>query len=303
MEDLIEKALSRSNKINTNSLIEKITPVGGGCIHKAWCVQFQNGKKVFAKSNHIDNINMFKFERECLLVLKRFANESYIHIPQPLDQIVYQNISILVLEWVELKQSQQYLLGQGLALLHQSSSKSTNKTFGWEEEGFIGSNKQIRGWNSNWGEFFVNYRLRPQLQQATKWGVQADDFESILIDISSYLNNHHPSVSIVHGDLWSGNCGITQNGLGTLYDPACYWGDREVDISMTKLFGGFNREFYKGYEEIWPLDESSEDRESIYNLYHLLNHANIFGGSYIENSWQILKNLKSRHSRNLRSFV
>ena len=95
MEELIQKALSSSNKISKNSLIEKIIPVGGGCIHKAWCIHFQNGKKVFAKSNHIDNINMFKFERECLSVLKRFANKSYICVPEPLDLIIYQNISIL----------------------------------------------------------------------------------------------------------------------------------------------------------------------------------------------------------------
>ena len=112
--------------------------------------------------------------------------------------------------------------------------------------------------------------------------------------LCSYLNDHYPSTSIVHGDLWSGNCGSTKDGLGSLYDPASYWADREVDISMTKLFGGFNSEFYKGYEEIWPLDKFSNDRKDIYNLYHLLNHANMFGGSYKENSLRILKVLRSR---------
>ena len=294
MKDLIQKALSNSNKVSKNSLIEKIIPVGGGCIHKAWCIHFQNGEKIFAKSNHIDNINMFKFERECLLVLKRFANESYIWIPKPIELISFQNISILLLEWIDLKQSQQNVLGKGLALLHKSSTKENNKNFGWEEEGFIGSNSQIRGWDSNWGKFFVNYRLRPQLLEASKWGVRVEDYEDVLIYLSSYLNNHHPSVSLVHGDLWSGNCGSTENGLGSLYDPASYWGDREVDISMTKLFGSFNKEFYEGYEEIWPLDNFSKDRTEIYNLYHLLNHANIFGGSYKEISLQKLKDLRSR---------
>ena len=125
-------------------------------------------------------------------------------------------------------------------------------------------------------------------------GVRVDDYEDVLIYLSSYLNDHQPRISIVHGDLWSGNCGSTKNGLGSLYDPASYWADREVDISMTKLFGGFNREFYKGYEEIWPLDKFSKDRTDIYNLYHLLNHANMFGGSYKENSLKILKDLRSR---------
>ena len=294
MEELIQKALSRSNKVSKNSLIDKIIPVGGGCIHKAWCIHFQNGKKVFAKSNHIDNINMFKFESECLLSLKKFANETYIYIPKPLEIISYQNISILFLEWMDLKQSKQNLLGKGLALIHKSSAEENNKKFGWEEEGFIGSKSQIGGWDSDWGKFFVNYRLRPQLIEATKWGVKIENYEDVLIYLSSYLNNHDPKISLVHGDLWSGNCGNIKNGLGTLYDPASYWGDREVDISMTKLFGSFNQEFYEGYEEIWPLENFSTDRIEIYNLYHLLNHANIFGGSYKENSLKILKDLRSR---------
>ncbi|MBW3042787.1 fructosamine kinase family protein [Prochlorococcus marinus] len=294
MEDLIKKALSKSNKINGNSLVDKIIPVGGGCIHKAWCVHFQNGKKVFAKSNHINNLNMFEFERECLLVLTRFANGSYICVPKPLDLIIVQKISILFLEWIDLKQSKQNLLGKGLALLHKSSTEENNKNFGWEKEGFIGSNPQSKGWDSNWGMFFVNYRLRPQLIQAAKWGVEIEEHEDVLTYLSSYLNNHRPQASLVHGDLWSGNCGNTKNGLGSLFDPASYWGDREVDISMTKLFGGFNKEFYEGYEEIWPLDKFSKDRTLIYNLYHLLNHANIFGGSYKENSLKILKDLRSR---------
>ena len=294
MEDLIKKALASSNQVSKNSLIDKIIPVGGGCIHKAWCIHFQNGKKVFAKSNHIDNINMFKFERECLLVLERFANESYICIPKPLDLISYKNISILFLEWIDIKQSQQNLLGKGLALLHKSSTEENNQNFGWEKEGFIGSNIQISGWDSDWGKFFVNYRLRPQLIKAATWGIRVEDYEDILLYLSSYLNNHNPSASLVHGDLWSGNCGSTTNGLGSLYDPASYWSDREVDIAMTKLFGSFNREFYTGYEEIWPLDKFSKDRTEIYNLYHLLNHANIFGGSYQETSLRILNDLRFR---------
>ena len=294
MEELIQKALSSSNKVSQNSLIEKISPVGGGCIHKAWCIHFQNDKRVFAKSNHIDNFNLLKFERDCLLVLKRFANNSYICVPKPLDLIIYQNISILFLEWLDIKQSQQNLLGKGLAQLHKSSTESNQTKFGWEGEGFIGSNTQAKGWDSDWGRFFVNYRLRPQLIKAKVWGIKVEDYEDILMYLSSYLNDHHPSISLVHGDLWSGNCGSTKNGLGSLYDPASYWADREVDISMTKLFGGFNREFYKGYEEIWPLDQSSKDRTDIYNLYHLLNHANMFSGSYKENSLKILKDLRSR---------
>ena len=180
MEELIKKALSTSNKLSKNSSIEKIIPVGGGCIHEAWCIHFKNGKKIFAKSNHIDNINMFKFERECLLVLKKFANESYLCIPKPIDLIIHKNMSIFFLEWIDLKQSQQNLLGKGLAMLHKSSTESNQMNFGWEEEGFIGSNTQIRGWDGNWGEFFVNYRLKPQLIKAESWGLRVNNYEKIL---------------------------------------------------------------------------------------------------------------------------
>ena len=294
MKELIKEALSRSDKLSKNSSIEKIIPIKGGCINEAWCIHLQDDKKVFAKSNHVNNFNMFKFERECLSVLRKFADKSYICVPKLIDLKSFQNISVMFLEWINLEQSKQDLLGKGLALLHKVSSESSPKKFGWENEGYIGSNTQLRGWNSNWGEFFVNYRLRPQLIQAKSWGVKVDDYEDILIYLSSYLNDHQPRISIVHGDLWSGNCGITKNGLGSLYDPASYWADREVDISMTKLFGGFSKEFYQGYEEIWPLNKFSNSRTDIYNLYHLLNHANIFGGCYRENSLQILKDLRSR---------
>ncbi len=294
MEGLIHEALLSATKLGEKSLVDKIIPVGGGCIHKAWCINFQNGNQIFAKSNNIENFNMFKFESDCLLALKKFANKSYISIPKPLDLIKFKNISILFLNWIKIEQSQTNILGKGLALIHKASAEENNKNFGWNEDGFIGSNIQIKGWDSNWGDFFVNYRLRPQLLKAASWGVKHEDYNNVLIYLSSYLNSHNPEISLVHGDLWSGNCGRTENGLGSLYDPASYWGDREVDISMTKLFGNFNIEFYKGYEEIWPLKKSSKDRVAIYNLYHLLNHANIFGGSYKESSLKILKDLRSR---------
>ena len=294
MEGLIHEALLSATKLGEKSLVDKIIPVGGGCIHKAWCINFQNGNQIFAKSNNIENFNMFKFESDCLLALKKFANKSYISIPKPLDLIKFKNISILFLNWIKIEQNQTNILGKGLALIHKASAEENNKNFGWNEDGFIGSNIQIKGWDSNWGDFFVNYRLRPQLLKAASWGVKHEDYNNVLIYLSSYLNSHNPEISLVHGDLWSGNCGRTENGLGSLYDPASYWGDREVDISMTKLFGNFNIEFYKGYEEIWPLKKSSKDRVAIYNLYHLLNHANIFGGSYKESSLKILKDLRSR---------
>ncbi len=292
MEELIKEAITNSNKITKYSCVEKITPVGGGCIHKAWCIHLKNGQRVFAKTNHIKNFNMFRYESECLLNLRQYSNESFIYIPEPLEIIKYNTFSIFCLKWIDLVECSTKILGQGLALLHKSSSKASKKNFGWGSEGFIGTNFQKKGWGTNWGNYFIKYRLQPQLTLAKAWGINIEDYQDLLVYFSSYLNSHQPTPSILHGDLWSGNCGGNKKGLGCLFDPACYWGDREVDLAMTRLFGGFNSEFYRGYEETWPLNKSAETRVEIYNLYHLLNHANIFGGSYKESVLRSLKNLR-----------
>ncbi len=292
MEELIKEAITTSKIITKNSCVEKITPVGGGCIHKAWCIHLQNGQRVFAKTNHISNFNMFRYECECLLNLRKYSNESFIYIPEPLELIQYNKISILCLTWIDFAQCTQKILGQGLALLHQSSSRENKKNFGWESEGFIGTNFQKKGWDTKWGDYFIKYRLEPQLKIARAWGLNIEDYKDLLVYFSSYLNSQKPKPSILHGDLWSGNCGTNENGLGCIYDPACYWGDREVDIAMTRLFGGFSSDFYHGYEEIWPLNKSSTERIELYNLYHLLNHANIFGGSYKESALRTIKKLR-----------
>ena len=127
MEELIKEAITNSNKITKNTCVEKITPVGGGCIHKAWCIHLQNGQRVFAKTNHISNFNMFRYEYECLLNLRKYSDESFIYIPEPLELIKYNEISILCLKWIDLAQCTQKILGQGLALLHKSSSRENKK--------------------------------------------------------------------------------------------------------------------------------------------------------------------------------
>ncbi len=107
-----------------------------------------------------------------------------------------------------------------------------------------------------------------------------------------FLQEHNPVPSLVHGDLWSGNASTTKDGKGIIFDPAVYWADREVDLAMTKLFGGFSNEFYVAYKNTWPLNESAKRRVNIYNLYHLLNHANMFGGSYANQCFSSINQLK-----------
>ena len=117
--------------------------------------------------------------------------------------------------------------------------------------------------------------------------------KELLQYLINFLDQHDPQPSLVHGDLWSGNAAIQLNGKGVIFDPATWWADREVDIAMTRLFGGFSSTFYKEYENIWPLQEGSKKRIDIYNLYHIINHANMFGGHYKQQGLYLLKNLKN----------
>jgi fructosamine-3-kinase len=146
--------------------------------------------------------------------------------------------------------------------------------FGWSRDNYIGSTPQANAWCDDWAEFWRDRRLRPQLELAASKGF---DVEMPSLHL---LENHEPQPSLLHGDLWSGNAGFTAQGP-VVFDPAVYYGDREADLAMTELFGGFPREFYDAYRKEWPVDEGYARRKHLYNLYHLLNHLNLFGAGYL----------------------
>ncbi len=292
MPDHWTNSLFIQNGPFAGNTLENISPVSGGCIHQAWRIELSDGQKIFAKTNHKDLLNALEVEAKGLKALKKWTNNSLITVPEPLLVEELSGTAVLLLPWLELSGDDQTALGQGLALMHQKSAKHNPEKFGWEEDGYIGKGIQPGGWLANWGEYFVNMRLIPQLKIASKWGLRIEDYQEILIALPSFLNEHQPSPSIVHGDLWGGNAAILQDGRGVLIDPAAWWADREVDIAMTKLFGGFSKKFYAGYEKVWPLPTSAQKRVEIYNLYHLINHANLFGGSYKEQCLRTLKTLK-----------
>lgn len=132
----------------------------------------------------------------------------------------------------------------------------------------------------NWADFFAEKRIGYQLKLANRRGGNFPNSQEIMEKVRESLSHHNPLPSLVHGDLWSGNAGFTDKGEATIFDPACYYGDREVDIAMTELFGGFPSSFYDGYNKQWNLDKGYNHRKNIYNLYHILNHFNLFGGGY-----------------------
>ena len=170
--------------------------------------------------------------------------------------------------------------GAALADLHQRSLACSDGRFGWHRDNVIGSGPQANGWLAGWGQFFAERRLGPQLALAAQAGRPLRQGATLLARLPGWLDQHGAEPCLVHGDLWAGNGGLLADGRGAIFDPAVYRGDREVDLAMAQLFGGFPASFFAGYASRWPLPPGHHHRREIYNLYHLLNHANLFGGGY-----------------------
>jgi fructosamine-3-kinase len=216
-----------------------------------------------------------------------------VRVPTVLASGAVGNGAFLALEWVQISRAsgeEQALLGTQLA--HQHRVLATR--FGWHRDNTIGSTEQVNTWTDDWSSFFREHRLRFQLQLAKRNGYDGRLQESgarLLERVDELLGGHRPAPSLLHGDLWGGNAGADPSGAPVIFDPAVYFGDREADLAMTRLFGGFTREFYEAYEEAWPLPSSAPDRVDLYNLYHVLNHLNLFGPGYLGQAQSIIDKL------------
>ncbi len=258
---------------------KSIEQVHGGDIHNAWRIKFSN-KKLFLKRN-IRNKKFLEFEKYCLQNLRKYINQENLVIPEVIAYKNIKNIEILLIEWIDMHNFDQKKLGKGLGELHLKSAESNPKMFGFPVEGFIGTTDQKKGLEDNWIDCFLNLRIIPQLLSLKSRILDKETINKVKEKIKSELLNHKPINALVHGDLWSGNAGMDKNGKGVIFDPASWWADNEVDIAMTKLFGGFRKEFYEEYHRIFPIKNGFEKRIIIYNFYHILNHANMFGGGYL----------------------
>ena len=258
---------------------KSIEQVHGGDIHSAWRIEFSN-KKLFLKRN-IRNKKFLEFEKYCLQNLRKYINQENLVIPEVIAYKNIKNIEILLIEWIDMHNFDQKKLGKGLGELHLKSAESNPKMFGFPVEGFIGTTDQKKGLEDNWIDCFLNLRIIPQLLSLKSRILDKETINKVKEKIKSELLNHKPINALVHGDLWSGNAGMDKNGKGVIFDPASWWADNEVDIAMTKLFGGFRKEFYEEYHRIFPIKNGFEKRIIIYNFYHILNHANMFGGGYL----------------------
>lgn len=224
--------------------------------------------------------------------LQAMSASDSIRVPNLVASGKAESIGFLVVEYLTLQNchSNFVRLGSQLAKLH----RPTRMPYGWHRDNFLCGSIQINSHHHEWTEFFKNNRLGYQFELAcnngfgTKLGVMQD---RILDRVTAILDSHNPEPSLLHGDLWQGNCGFMEGGVPVIFDPAVYVGDRETDLAMTRLFGGFPKSFYDSYQREWPLPSGWEQRQVIYNLYHILNHVNLFGGGYLRQAESMCRKL------------
>jgi fructosamine-3-kinase len=256
--------------------ITSASGTGGGCINETFLLS-DGHSRFFLKLNAASAQAMFCAEAEALETIRQTET---LYAPAPIAQGQAEGRAFLVLEAIEFgtgTDDSWQQMGRKLAELHQHASDQ----FGWNRDNTIGSTPQYNAPNSNWATFFREQRLRPQLELARLNGYHFARAEALLNAAEILLAKHHPKASLLHGDLWSGNVGFSVEGTPIIYDPASYYGDRETDLAFSEFFGGFPLAFYESYQNAWPLAAGYEARKNLYNLYHVLNHANLFGGGYI----------------------
>ncbi len=252
--------------------------IGGGSINRSYLWPAASGA-MFVKVGPVSAQAAFAAEAEGLRELR---TARVLRVPEVLATGAVDAAAFLALEWIEHGAADEVCerrLGEGLAALH----RVTAARFGWRRDNTIGHTPQSNAWTADWVEFFRDRRLRPQLVLASRQGfarMLAERGERLLGTLPALLAGHSPQPSLLHGDLWGGNWLASAQGEPVLVDPAVYYGDRETDLAMTHLFGGFGRAFYEAYAAAAPLPAGAALRQQLYNLYHVLNHANLFGGAY-----------------------
>ena len=246
----------------------------------------------FIKIGSLNDLTLLMSEK---IGLEALAVTRAIKVPKVIFVGETSTCSFLICEYLDLKKDNLLsgeILGKQLALLHQNS----NEFFGLSEDNWIGLNPQKNHWQENWISFFKKYRLQPQLIWAFERGYRSsleEKSERLMEALPLFFDQYKPKPSLLHGDLWSGNWGTINNTTPVIFDPAIYYGDREADMAMTKLFGGFPQVFYDAYNYQWALDYGFKVRQNLYNLYHLLNHLTLFGEAYLSQTIDLFEQLLS----------
>lgn len=261
----------------------EVAPVRGGCISQSFRLTLGT-RNYFVKINNASLLPMFEAEQVSLEAIRKTQT---ICVPRPIRVGQTGGYAFLVMDYLEIQRSgEQAELGRRLAALH----RCTADRFGWSSDNFIGPSLQRNPWSSDWPSFFAEQRLQYQITLTARRGKTFRRWPELKIRIADFFDNYSPVPSLLHGDLWGGNIGFC-DGLPIVFDPACYHGDRETDLAFSEMFGGFTQEFYQAYESAWPLDPGYHRRKKLYNLYHVLNHFNLFGGSYGSEAEALIESL------------
>ena len=291
--EVIFKAIAQRISETTDKVFtrHKVVSVGGGCINSAYRFEYDSGA-YFIKINEAEPLSMFEAEA---IGLQEMAATGTVRVPLPICHGVCGDKSYLVLECLELRPTRgacDRLLGQKLAAMH----KIAQGYYGWHRDNTIGSTRQPNARLSDWIEFFTRHRLGFQLNLAKTHGFGGKlqrEGEKLMDYLPVFFLSYTPQASLLHGDLWGGNYAADNTGQPVIFDPACYYGDREADIAMTELFGGFGRDFHSAYSDAYPLDDGYRIRKTLYNLYHIINHLNLFGSGYLVQAENMISRLLS----------
>jgi fructosamine-3-kinase len=270
--------------------VERRTAVTGGCINRAFRIE-GGGATYFVKVNAANACEMFAAEAAALEEISRGAT---VRVPRVVCHGASPTQSWLVTEYIALSPTGDFrMLGRRLAAMH----RVTSRHFGWWRDNTIGATPQVNSPAARWPDFWREQRLGFQLRRAAErgyGGALQRKGEKLLAKLDLILAHHAPPASLLHGDLWSGNMAFDAEGMPVIFDPATYYGDREVDLALTELFGRLPQAFYTAYREAYPVDEGYALRKDLYNLYHVLNHLNLFGAGYLRQAESLMVRLLDR---------
>jgi len=244
----------------------------------------------FVKTGGAEDLPRYSAEAAGLAALRATGT---VRVPQVYACGMVDGQARLEIEYFDLRgldRNSGALLGRQLADLH----RHVGARFGFAGDNWIGNSPQHNGWRDSWPHFFAECRLRPQLQWAREAGMDkalVAQGESLAERLAAFFVDYHPAPSLLHGDLWGGNASALADGTPVVFDPAVYYGDREADVAMSELFGGFPESFYAGYRAAWALDRGYETRKTLYNLYHVLNHYRLFGAGYLNQARRMIERL------------
>lgn len=267
----------------TGCIVKGERGVGGGCISSCSILTLNTGRRLFIKRNNADGEDMFLREASGLSALASVAEAP--PVPEVLAYGIDDSFSFLLMEYLEPAAKNNNFwedFGRSLAQMHKYGR---NSQCGFTEDNYIGASAQLNSVLDDWIDFFRIRRLEYQLKMARDRGLADSSMQSLVQSVMDKLDQilipcDEGGGSLLHGDLWSGNFITGPQGRACIIDPAVYYGHREADLAMTRLFGGYDPVFYSSYNEEWPLEPGSSERMDLYNLYHMLNHLNLFGGSY-----------------------